>query len=165
MITIDIVRLEEYDEASKNVSFETSSFVFDLTWDPVNGTLKGTFEDIDGSYDIEFTIVVEEGPFYLGKFSFSLMNPSGYTTDAVLTITENSIDVTFTSFSGDGTKTSYSVTEGVTFQEKRIFGEGPKYIEVTINPTTKTVTKVEIFADGEADSAQYESKGSLTKQA
>ena len=159
------IRNFEYDEASKNVSFETSSFVFDLTWDPVNGTLKGTFEDIDGSYDIEFTIVVEEGPFYLGKFSFSLMNPSGYTTDAVLTITENSIDVTFSSFSGDGTKTSYSVTEDVTFQEKRIFGESTKYIEVTINPTTKTVTKVEIFANGEADSAQYESKGSLTKQA
>ena len=159
------IRNFEYDEASKNVSFETSSFVFDLTWDPVNGTLKGTFEDIDGSYDIEFTIVVEEGPFYLGKFSFSLMNPSGYKTDAVLTITENSIDVTFTSFSGDGTKTSYSVTEDVTFQEKRIFGESTKYIEVTINPTTKTVTKVEIFANGEADSAQYESDGSLTKQA
>ena len=159
------IRNFEYDEASKNVSFVASAGTFDLTWDPVNGTLIGTYDDGDGEYGISFTIVVEEGPFYLGKFSFSLMNPSGYTTDAVLTITENSIDVTFSSFSGDGTKTSYSVTEDVTFQEKRIFGESTKYIEVTINPTTKTVTKVEIFANGEADSAQYESKGSLTKQA
>jgi len=159
------IRNFEYDETTKNVSFEASAGTFDLTWDPVNGTLIGTYDDGDGEYNISFTIVVEEGPFYLGKFSFSLMNSSGYTTDAVLTITENSIDVTFTSFSGDGTKTSYSVTEDVTFQEKRIFGEGTKYIEVTINPTTKTVTKVEIFANGEADSAQYESDGSLTKQA
>ena len=151
-------------ESTNKVTFSINGVSFDLTWDATAGTLIGTFNDGDNN-DITFNIVVEEGPFYLGKFSFSLMNPSGYTTDAVLTITENSIDVTFTSFSGDGTKTSYSVTEGVTFQEKRIFGEGTKYIEVTINPTTKTVTKVEIFADGEADSAQYESKGSLTKQA
>ena len=143
------IRNFEYDEANKNVSFETGSFVFDLTWDPVNGTLKGTFEDIDGSYDIEFTIVVEEGPFYLGTFSFTLERETDKrTTDATVTITETKITLVFTSFSNDGTKSTYNYDidlDSVT--DKQINSDDSKnlFIKITLDSANKKITSLTTY--------------------
>ena len=155
-----------YDETTKNVSFESSAGTFDLTWDPVNGTLIGTYDDGDGEYNISFTIVVEEGPFYLGTFSFTLENATnGRTTNATVKITETKITINYTSFSGDGTTSTLEYDVDL-ISNTQINSSDSKnlFIKITLDSTNKKITSLTTYK-GE-DEQFYSARGTeFVKQA
>ena len=135
-------------ESTNKVTFSINGVSFDLTWDATAGTLVGTYDDGD-NHDITFNIVVEEGPFYLGTFSFTLENvTSGRTTDATITITETKITLVFTSFSGDGTKSTYDYDiDSSSVNDKQINSDDSKnlFIKITLDSKNKKITSLTTY--------------------
>ena len=75
-------------EATGKVTFSVNDLDFDLTWDAVNGTLIGTFNDVEvGTKNITFNIAV---PFYIGTFTGKVFHDTDTNLTSQCTLIVNS---------------------------------------------------------------------------